>query len=304
MYGIVSLIPSAGIRSRLGVVVTVGGVRKVNVDGSILTCTWADPIVVDDGDPVNVEFRSSGSGGSKAHVTSRTASQPRPRTGIVVQVPAGSETIKIRAGGVNYDAEPVEGPYAANDPVHLDWGAGRPRVIGKVSLSTAPAVPVVTTPAPAPPEIPQTGYQSRPALWSGSFSGGGWDEGGVLQGDFSGAWFYGDQYINLGDRTITKVQFRTGDRLVVGEHAEPVVFRFYAHTSPWRPDGDVNRVLGPFEWSAEPGQGPAWILLPEEFGAVIAGGGGISIEGGEYAGMQGVTTHSPESGALILDWTF
>lgn len=316
MRDVVSLIPGGSAHSRLGTVITVSGERKVNVDGSILTCTWADPMIVDDGDPVNVEFRNSGNGGAKAHVSSRAASQPRPRTALVTQVPVGAATIRVQANGVSYDAEPVGGSYSAGDYVHLDWGAGRPRVIGRVSQAEAATSPIVTAPPPALPQGPRSGYQSRTALASRTLrpvSGwGSWAEDGAMvyqgnfegRGDLTGAWFYGDRFTNMAGRTITRVQFKTGQRLNVGASTAPVVFSFYAHTNSSEPSGDTNRVLGPFQWTAQPGQGPTRIDLPVEFGAVLAAGGGISIYGGAYAGMQGVTPISPESGSLILDWTY
>ena len=302
-------------RTRLGTVVTVDGVRKVNVDGNVLTCTWADPMVVDDGDPVNVEFYTAGIGQSKAHVSSRSTAQPRPRTGRVTQVPAGSPTIKVEAVGVAYDAEPVGGPYVLNDVVHLDWGAGRVRAIGKVTLTSTPPPPAVIAPPQPPPKPRQSGYQTGAAIGSRTYwAPGGWgsyagDGNKVHQGTYAGAtvtgaWFYGNQFKNLVGRQITKVQFRTGQRLAIGSHGAPVTFRFYAHTNPGQPGGDTNRVVGPFNWTAAPGQGPAWVQLPAEFGAVIANGGGIAISGEPYAAMQGTTARSPESGALILDWSY
>lgn len=303
-------------RSRLGTVVTVNGIRKVNVDGSILSCTWADPMVVDDGDPVNVEFYTAGIGQSRAHVASRSTAQPRPRTGRVTQVPAGSPTIKVEALGVTYDAEQVNGPYVLDDIVHLDWGAGRVRAMGKSTQTATPPPPAVIAPPPPPPTRPRTGYQSGAAIGSRTFwiQGNTWgnyagDGNKVHQGSYgnasvSGAWFYGAQFRNLRGRRITKVQFRTGQRLAVGNHGQPATFHFYAHTNTNQPGGDTNRVAGPFHWTAAPGQGPAWIELPPEFGDIVAAGGGIAIFGEPYAAMQGTTARSPESGALILDWSY
>ncbi|WP_394253628.1 hypothetical protein [Arthrobacter pityocampae] len=273
-------------------------------------------MVVDDGDPVTVEFTTAGIGQSKAHVSSRSTAQPRPRTGRVTQVPAGSPTIKVEAAGVTYDAEQVEGPYVLDDVVHLDWGAGRPRVIGKSTISTSSQPPaVIAPPKPPPPARRTTGYQSGAATRSRTYwAPGGWgsyagDGNKVHQGTYggatvTGAWFYGTQFRNLVGRRITKVQFRTGDRLAIGNHGLPATFRFYAHTNPTQPGGDTNRTAGPFTWTAAPGQGPTWIELPEEFGDIIAAGGGIAIAGEPYAGMQGATSRSPESGALILDWSY
>lgn len=300
-------IPGGGVRKYRGVVVTVGGVRKVNVGGSDLFATWADPIVVDDGDVVDVEVTGSAQGGNSVHVPSRTAVQPRPKTGTVTAVPASSPTINVAAGGVTYKAEFV-GTYAVNDVVHLDWGAGRPRVIGRVSTTAAPPPPV----PPAPVYVAESGYMDGPAIRSGTFFGpGGWDSwagGGenVFQGNYGagqlyGAWFYGGRFASLAGRTITKVQFRTGARRPVGNHRAPAVLHFYAHASPDRPGGDVVRSGAVFDWTIQPGQGPAWIELPVAFGAAVVAGGGVAVAGDPYAGMDGRLAQA-DSGALILDW--
>lgn len=301
-------------RTRLGTVVTVDGIRKVNVDGSVLACTWADPMVVYDGDPVNVEFYTAGVGQSRAHVSGRVTAQPRPGQGRVIQVPAGSPTIRVEADGITHAAEPVNGPFALDDIVHLEWGGGRVRAIGIVALTAAPPPPAVLAPPPAPPAAPLSGYQTGAAIGSRTYwAPGGWgsyagDGNKVHQGTYgaatvTGAWFYGDQFRNLIGRRITKVQFRTGGRLAVGNHGQPATFEFYAHTHTTQPGGDTNRVAGPFLWTASPGNGPTWLELPPDFGQHIANGGGIAIAGGPYAAMEGATSRSPESGALILDWS-
>lgn len=302
-------IPGGGIRKYRGRVVTDGGVRKVEVGGSLLLATWADPLVVDDGDVVDVEVTGSGQGGAGVHVPSRTTLQPRPKTGTVTEVPSSSPTIVVSAGGVSYDAEFI-GTYAVNDKVHLDWGAGRPRVIGKVT-TTAPPVTAVAPEPVAPPPV-QSGEASAAAnhsntLWGpggwGSWAGGGEN---VYQGDYgsgplSGAWFYGTPFSNLAGKTITRVRFRTGQRRAVGSNNAAATFHFYAHNSPSLPGGDVARVAGPFDVVIAPGQGPTWIDLPAEFGAHIVGGGGVAIYGDPYAGMTG-RLQQVDSGALILNW--
>ena len=306
-------IPAGGSHSRLGTVVTVDGLRMVNVDGNNLTATWADPLVVDDGDPVTVRIEGAGIG-AKAVVSARATEQPRPRTGEVMQVPAGSPTITVRAGGVNYTTEPVYPSPTQGDKVHLDWGAGKPRAIGKVSLIAAPPAPVVTLPPP-PPVVIQSGTQNASPTLSRTYWGpGGWgsyagDGNKVHQGSYggatvTGAWFYGQPFRSLIGRGITRIQFRTGQRLGIGSYGETAAFQFYAHTNPGQPAGDTNRVQGPYVVNVPPGQGAAWIDLPLAFADTLVNGGGIALAGGPYAGMQGTTSASPDSGALRLDWTY
>lgn len=299
-------IPGGGVRKYRGTVVTVGGLRMVNVDGQNLRATWADPIVVDDGDVVDVELSGASEGLATVHVPARTTAQPRPKTGIVSLVPSSSPTIRVDAGGLSYDAEFI-GTYAVNDRVHLDWGAGRPRVMGKVTTTPAPPTPPILLP-PAPVV---TGSSDSWAAGSGTFSNFGWDNwagGGenIFQGDYGGgplvgAWFYGGVFGNLAGRTITRVRFRTGARRAVGDYRSPAAFRFYAHTSPGRPGGNVNLVAGPVDRVIGPGSGPIWIDLPASFGAAVVAGGGIAVSGGPYASMVGRLGQA-DSGALILDW--
>lgn len=299
-------IPAGGVRKYRGTVVTVGGLRMVSVDGQPLRATWADPLVVDDGDVVDVEVSGGVEGQFAAHVPSRTTLQPRPKTGTVSQVPVSSPTIRVDAAGVTYDAEFI-GSYAVNDRVHLDWGAGRPRVIGKVTATD----PAVVAPVPAPVIVTPSGQVNAAAIRSDTYYGpGGWGSwagggGHVYQGNYGagpvfGAWFYGSSFSGLAGKEITRVQFRTGARRGVGASSSPATFHFYAHTSPDRPGGDVNRVAGPFDVSVGAGAGPFTLDLPVSFGAVIAAGGGVAIAGDPYAGMVGL--QQADSGALILDW--
>ncbi|QGH74506.1 minor tail protein [Arthrobacter phage Kuleana] len=309
LANVAAAIPGGGAKKYRGIVVTSGGRRLVNVDGVNLDATWADPLVVDDGDSVDVEIRGGAEGLKVTHVLSRTTLQPRPRTGTVTAVPAGSSTITVSAGGVSYSAEFI-GTYAVGNVVHLDWGAGRPRVIGKFS-STAPAAPP-PAPPPPPPPAPTTGSLSGTAIKSGTIWGpGGWDSwaGGrenVFQGDYGygpvhGAWFYGTRFKTLAGRTITRIRFRTGARLPAGASGSPVAFNFYTHTSSSRPAGDVTRTGSVFSKTINPGQGPTWIDLPLSFAPALLAGGGIAISGGAYAGMKG-RVEQVDSGALILDW--
>lgn len=305
--------PAATTTPLLGTVVTEGGVRKVNVNGNNLLATWADPVVVDDGDSVDVLIYSAGVGQGRVKVTGRSTSQPRPRTATVTQVPAGSPTITVTANSVAYTAEPVGGPYTVGNLVHLDWGAGRPRVIGKVALTAAPEIPGAGGVAPPAPS-PSVGSTSAAAVASRTYwAGGGWgsyagDGNKVHQGTWgsatvTGAWFYGSAFAGLAGRTITRIRFRTGQRLAVGANNAPAQFHFYAHTHPSQPGGDTNRVAGPHHWTAAPGNGPEWIDLPVSLAPVLIAGGGIAIAGEPYAAMAGVTPQSPDSGSLIFDWT-
>lgn len=309
---ILAKIPAGASRSMLGTVVTDGGIRKVNVGGNVLDGIWADPMVVDDGDVVNVRIEGTGIG-AKALVSARTTSQPRPRTGTVSAVPAGSPTISVTSGDATYMAEPVYATPAIGDKVHLDWGAGTPRAIGKVTTTTAPRPPV-TRPAPPPPKRPTYGKTTAVARRSRTYwAPGGWgsyagDGNKVHQGSWygntvTGAWFYGTPFKVLAGKTITRITFRTGARLRIGNHNAAATFHFYAHSNSSQPGGDTNRVAGPFNWTAKPGAGAQTIELPVSlFAAALVSGGGVAIQGEPYAAMLGVTRRSPDSGTITAYW--
>lgn len=309
---LVAKIPAGQSRKRLGMVVTVAGERRVNVDGNVLRpASWADPMVVADGDSVEVELYSSGIGGGRVHVSARSTMQPRPRTGTVTQVPAGSPTITVEANSVSYTTEPVGGPYAVGDVVHMDWGAGAARAIGKVALTTA-VKPTPPPPPKPPPPRPVAGRTPAAARTSRTFwAPGGWgsyagDGGKVYQGTWAGAtvtgaWFYGTPFKALAGRKIKRVRFRTGQHLLVGNSGSKT-FHFYAHTHPSQPAGDTNRVVGPFDYTLPQGAAPRWVDLPLSFADTLINGGGIAVAGEPYAALQGRTAASPDSGALIIDW--
>lgn len=314
MESLMEVIPAGQTAPRVGTVVTVNGVRRVNVDGNPLLASWADPVVVDDGDSVDVLIYSSGVGQFRVKVTGRSTSQPRPRTGTVTQVPAGSPTITVLAASVSYAAEPVGGPYSVGNLVHLDWGAGKPRVIGKVTLTPSPEGPGGGSGVTPPPTGPVSGTVSAAALssrtWNTLYGWGTWagDGSRVYQGTWAGAtttgaWFYGAPFGGLVGRKISRIQFLTGARLGVGNNNAPATFHFYTHTHPSQPGGDTNRIDGPFNWTAPPGAGPTWIDLPVAMAATLIAGGGIAIQGEPYAGMIGAVAQSPDSGSIIIHWT-
>lgn len=307
---LVAKIPAGASSTRLGTVDTLDGVRVVNVDGNLLTGSWADPMVVDDGDVVNVLIEGRGIG-AKAFFSARNTDQPRPRTGEVTLVPAGSPTITVSVGGVSYSTEPVYAAPAVGDKVHLDWGAGTPRAIGKV-VAVAKAK-LVATPVPPPPGAAASGKLTAVPTRSRTYwPGGGWgsyagDGGKVHQGTWfgatvTGAWFYGTKLKTLSGKTISRITFRTGARLAIGYNNAPAQFHFYAHTHSAQPAGDTNRVEGPHTWTAKAGQGPTTLDLPLSFAPHLLAGGGIAIAGEPYAGMLGTTRNSPDSGTLTLYW--
>lgn len=285
----------------------------VNVNGNILPASWSDPLVVVEGDPVIVEISSSRSGGGVAFVRSRITDKPRPSSGKVTTVPASSPTITVTGSDGNVYTATFVASYTpvVNDPVILSWNAAVPSVVGKITTTAAAAPPVA--PPPPPPGPAQTGSSSYPATASDTYwSGGGWGSwagGGsnVYQGNYgsgplSGAYFYGGSPGQLAGKTITRIRFTLGGRRPVGNNNQPATVHVYAHTSGNKPGGDVSRVVGPFDITVDPGQGPKEYDLPLSFAGTLQAGGGLAIYGDPYAGFYGINTQ-PNSGLLIMDWS-
>lgn len=291
-----------------GVITGTQTALTVNVNGNTIPVRWADPITVQVGDPVLVMIWND-----EAIVMGRLTEKPRPGTGTVKTVPVGSPTITVTGSdNIDYVAS-FEASYTpvVNDAVTLAWYAGIPNVIGKVGTTAAPQA--YTTPVSAPPTITSgqsTYWATDSATWSPSL--GVWDSwaGGqrnVYQGTWSGytlygSWFYAGSPTELSGRTISRVQFKVGARLMVGNYNQPDTFHFYAHSSTNRPGGDVSRVVGPFDVVIQPASGTFIFDLPTSFASTITGGGGISIAGESYGGVKGIQLQ-PDSGLLIMDWS-
>jgi hypothetical protein len=307
-----SLLPGQTDVSYVGVMVLVDGVLKVNVSGNVIAARWADPVVVSNGDPVLVQISKGRTGQGEAIVRCRLTDKPRPGRGVVKTVPPSSPTITVTGSdGIDYTATFIASyTPVVNDAVILSWNTKVPDVVGKVSTTpTPPPPPSPVAPPPPPLTVGMSPYQASdsdtfwpPGGW-GSWAGGG---GRVFQGNFGsgevyGAFFYAGSVAQLAGRTITRIRVLLGDRLPVGSNNAPVTVHFYAHTSAHKPGGDVSRVVGPHDVTANPGQGLKEYDLPLSFAAALQGGGGIGFAGGPYAGFKG-RREQPDSGTLLIDW--
>lgn len=289
-----------------------GGKWWADVGGSLLDARWIDPIQPLQNGNIAVAIFSDGRGQSSALVLGGYTDQPRPGAGAVLAVGI-TEVVFTGEDGGSYTTDRFVGSYSPGDLVLLDWAAGKPTIVGVV-----PAITV--TPPLAPPPAPDIGGSSSGlatlvATASDTFGVGGWgrwatsQNGGEdvytgTQGGFTvtGSWFYGAQGSAVGG-SVTRVRFRVPARLpAVGNYNSAVTVRFYAHTSPSRPGGDVTRTVGPFDLSVPVGHGGGWVDLPLDFGPVLAAGGGISIAGGDYTGFHS-RLDDPESGKALLDWS-
>lgn len=293
---------------------TLAGALAVNVNGNVLPARWADPLVVVEGDTVLVDISSSRAGQGATFVRCRLTDKPRPGQGTVATVPASSPTITVTGSDGNTYTATFVGSYTpvVGDPVLLSWNASVPSVQGKITTTAAPPAP---PPAPVrpPPDATVTGSTPYPASASDTYwpqgGWGSWAGGGshVYQGNYGsgpvyGAWFYAGAMAQQAGKTITRVRFKLGSRRPVGNNNAPVTIHVYAHTSANKPGGDVNRAAGPFDITAQPGQGLTEYDLPISVAPALLGGGGIAIAGEPYAGFLGVN-EQPESGLIILDWS-
>lgn len=286
-----------------------GSALAVSVGGIVLPATWADPVVVREGDPVLVALISAGVGQSEVIVLCRLTASYRPGEGAVTAAPSSSPTISVRGtDGVVYTAKFV-GSYTpvVGDTVTLSWQASVPYVIGKVGTTAAPTPP----PAPAPPPGSSKAGTGRyaaidSATWNASR--GNWSSlAGVRQGawqgtTYTGAWFYGTSPGELAGATITGFRFRMPGRMRVGDYNDAAPVHLYVHTSATRPGGEPGRSAGPVDFVVPPGYGGGDLVpLPPALAPQVVAGGGIAIAGGPYVGLNDRGA-DPESGRIELDW--
>lgn len=301
--------------------VTVGGQLAVNVWGNVLPAFYADPLYLVDGDPVLVDITSGGpTGQSEAVVICKLTDRPRPARGKVSAVPVDSSTISVVGeDGVTYAAA-FAGTYAVGNWVFLNWTAGTPTVVGKVSETEPPPPPpkdpvvVDDSPPPPPPPKPISGRTDAAATWSGSWVSSynvwnNWAGGNqnLFQGSWfgpslTGAWFYGSRIRNLNDgRKIERIMFRVPGRRSVGNHNSGATLHLYTHTSSSRPGGNVSLDDGPFNIFRGPREGADWYQLPSSFHSRLLAGGGIAMSGDPYLSLRG-RAEDPQSGLIRVYW--
>lgn len=309
----VSSLPGGAVTEYKGIIVLSGGKLAVNINGNVIPARWADPISVAVGDPVLVVISEAARGQGEAIVRARLTEQPRPANATVTTVPVGSPTITVTGSdGTAYIAN-FAASYTpvVNDAVLLSWSSGRATVVGKVGATPAPPPP----PAPVnpPPAPAQTADHTYPATDSSTWTPGlgNWDAwagggGQVYQGSYGGyttygSWFYSGSPMELAGQTVNSLIFHLGARQGVGNYNQPVTVHFYAHTSNYRPGGDVSRTVGPWDVVIQPFQ-ETDVVLPNTFAAVVIAGGGISIAGEPYAGFNG-RWRQTTSGLLTINST-
>lgn len=310
LTNVTRMIRPGGVGRQTGVIVRHAGVRKVNVWGNYLPVRFADPVTANVGDTVLVDIASGATGQSRATVLAKLTSEPRSATGTIWAV--GTETLTVDTAEGQYEARFVGSGYQSGDLVLLAWAGGEPYVTGTLTPGTGEPPPDEAKGVAPPPEKPSKGSAKAAAQGSGTLwppgGWGSWAGGGskVHQGSWAGqtvygAWFYGHPFTHLQGRTITRIQFRLPARLNVGAYNDTLTVHLYAHTSSNKPNGDVNRVAGPFSVSVTPGQNAQWVDLPNSFANALIAGGGIAIEGNPYMGFRGVR-QDRESGRIIIDW--
>lgn len=318
-------IPGGGLSVHYGSARWDGTRWYVDDNGSLLDAQWLDPIQPVQGGQLAYLIVTDSHGQSSALVLGGLSQQPRPGTGTVQEIlAAGAATrlVVLADDGQEYTTSRFIGSYALGDPVLIDWTAGVATIIGKIAEMTI---------TPPPPPLPSGaavtgGTVNLIASASDTFGVGGWGRwagstGGRekvysgTQGGYTvtGSWFYGPWGLALEGKVIQQARFRVPARLPGVGASGPVTINLYAHTSQARPGGDVNRVAGPFAVTLPAGYSPAahnldpglpngWVVLPSSFHAALQQGGGVSISGGGYVGLNG-RLDDGASGQTDIDWT-
>ena len=320
-------IPGDSTRVRFGQAQWDGSQWLINDNGKLLRALWLDPIQPLQGGQLAYLLIKDDYGQSSALVMGGYTKQPRPSTGTILAF--GEPSLIVLAGedGVTYTTSRYLGPiagYALGDDVYVTWDAAQPTVLGQVSE--------ITVTPPPPQQAPATGSSGTIHLiasasdtygvggwgrWSGSQNGREKVYTGT-QGSYTvtGSWFYGHWGTALAGLTVNQARFRIPARLPGVGSSGPVTIYLYAHTSQSRPGGDVTRVAGPFAVTvpagydpathyfdpANPNLAPGWVVLPADFHATFASGGGVSMAGGPYTGVNG-RLDDAQSGQTDLDWS-
>lgn len=306
-------IPADGTRREYGTAWWDGTEWWAVVRGGHIMARWLDPIQPLQGGKIVVDISTDGKGLATALVVGLYTDQPRPSAGTVTDITDGVMTF-TGDDGKTYTTDRYNVDLLVGDDVYLTWDAAKPTVLLKIASAEPPPEEEPDRPPTAPPVIQRDQEVLIPigtdtygpfgwGSWAGAKSGGEQVYTGTYGGyTMTGSWFYGAPRPALQDKEIVRVQFRVPDRLAVGSYNAAATIYVYTHTSQYKPGGDVGRNLGPFEIVLAAGQDPAWVDLPVEVGDVIAAGGGISIAGGSYVGLNG-RRQDPESGKLLIDWT-
>jgi hypothetical protein len=317
-------IPGGGVSVRYGAARWDGTQWLIDDNGSYLPADWLDPIQPVQAGPIAYLLVTDGYGQSSALVLGGITKQPRPGTGTVQDITAGgtATTITVLADDNNtYVTSRFIGSYNLGDPVLLDWTAGVPTVLGKIAEMTITPDAAITQPAAT-----KTGTATLTATASDTWSVNGWGTwagstngrekvySGTQSGyTVTGSWFYGPWGTSLAGLTIREARFRVPARLSGVGTSGAVTINLYAHTSQSRPGGDVTRTEGPFAVTLPPGYDPGrdvlnpalppgWVVLPSSFHAVLQSGGGVSIAGGGYVGLNG-RLDDGASGQIDIDWS-
>lgn len=315
-------IPGSGPSVRFGSARWTGSQWMIEDNGNLLDAFWLDPIQPLQGGQLAYLLVGDDYGQSTALVLGGYTKQPRPSTGSILAVGV-VDIVVAGEDGVTYTTSRYLGAatdYAVNDNVYITWDAAQPTILGKVSEIT------VTPPPPdQPPASASSGTAHLIATATDTWSSNGWGTwagstngrekvySGTQSGyTVTGAWFYGPWGKSLAGLTITEARFRVPARLPGVGTSGAVTINLYAHTSESRPGGDVNRVAGPFAvnlpagydpnvHTLNPALPPGWVVLPSSFHAVLQSGGGISIAGGGYVGLNG-RLDDGASGQTDVDW--
>ena len=304
------------------IVLDDAGATALNGDGVVQGARWTQAYVPAVGDAVafvvirDEDGQSSNLVLGKVGATAALAPPNPPDEALVTAVPASSPTITVAIDGTSYTAKLAMTAPAVGDRVLLEHRPTTIYAVAKVQSTPAPP-PVIPPPPPPPPTPPPTGPASGTARFGAIDSatarvGAGWNSpsgqaltqgswGGVA---YAGAWFYGTGPSSLAGRGIRAARLYLPARRRMGSYNSAVPIHVYAHTSPSRPGGDVNRVAGPHDVMLPRGWGGGWVDIPPSLAAVVIAGGGLGIAGGgvpDYAGVVGRDT-DPQSGAVAIDW--
>lgn len=281
--------------------IVVGGVQQF--------AYWNDHVYALKGEAITVAREVDPSGIARNTVIGRIG-RPGADTGTVLTVESNYLLVSVGAAEVRARFDPAK-TYTPGDIVALDWKGGTITALFVVTDYVPPAVDIPATTAPPPAN--NSGELAAFATDSGTWvpSLGYWNvwaakNQNVYTGSYGGytmfgSWFFNGATRQLAGAAITRVRFRVPKRFSVGAYNSTGTLHIYVHTNDTRPGGDVARVTGPYDIAIPPNFQGGFVDIPTAAGDQLKNGGGISIAGDPYMGVQG-KAEDPASGQLLIGW--
>lgn len=279
------------------------------IGGRTQPAYWNDHVYAVKGEAITV-LREVDPNGVARNVVIGRIGRPGAPEGTVISTD-GSKAV------VSVGSEEIIAAYntaltlTGGDTVRLLWQGREATVLAKLTSYVPPPVymPGNTEPPPATSSGELPVFASDSATFSPALKWNGWAGGNqrVYQGNYNGnelygAWFYNGATRQLEGATVGVPRFYVPKRRSVGNFNQAGTLHVYVHNADTRPEGNVDRIAGPFDLEIPAGFSGGFRDLPQQAANLLKNGGGICILGNPYMGFVG-KAEDPSSGQLLIPWT-